>query len=166
MIRAEEERDHAAVYALNAAAFETPAEAGLVDVLREQAHPCASLVAEDGGAIIGHIMFTPVTLAGHAGRKIMALAPMAVAPERQRKGIGSALVRAGLDRCRQLGIGAVVVVGHPAYYSRFGFLPAATFGLGCEFDVPEGVFMAMELQPGHLRGVSGTVRFHPAFSEI
>jgi putative acetyltransferase len=116
LIRDEEQKDRVAVHAVNVSAFETPAEAELVDALREQAHPVVSLVAVEGGTIMGHIMFSPVSLTGHPDLKIMGLAPMAVAPEYQRKGIGSALVRAGLDRCKQLGSGAVVVLGHPGYY--------------------------------------------------
>ena len=163
LIRPEEPGDWAAVRAVNASAFETPLEANLVDLLREQAEPIVSLVAEDTGAVVGHIMFSPVSLPGHPALRIMGLAPMAVAPEHQRKGIGSALVRAGLERCRQLGFGAVVVLGHPDYYPRFGFQPSTRFGIGCEYDVPEGVFMAMELQDGCLRGASGKIQYHGAF---
>ena len=163
LIRAEKEKDRAAVHALNASAFETPAEAGLVDKLRVQAQPIVSLVAEHAGAVIGHIFFSPVTLSGHAGLKIMGLAPMAVAPSHQRSGIGSALVRAGLERCRTLGAGAIVVLGHPLYYPRFGFAPAAHFGIGCEYDAPEEAFMVIELQPDFLKEASGTIQYHAAF---
>jgi GNAT superfamily N-acetyltransferase len=107
-IRTEEEKDRAAVYAVNAAAFETPLEAKLVDALRQRAHPAISLVAEDAETVVGHIMFSPVSLTGHAEMKIVGLGPMAVAPNQQRKGIASALVRAGLEVCRQLGFGAVI----------------------------------------------------------
>ena len=166
LIRPEEQRDWAAIHAVNVSAFETPAEANLVDALREQAQPLVSLIAEDSGAIVGHIMFSPVSLSGHTALKIMGLAPMAVAPEHQRKGIGSALVRAGLDQCRQLGFGAVVVLGHPAYYHRFGFSSSARFGIGCEYEVPEEVFMVVVLEAGFLRGASGKVKYHAAFSNV
>ena len=96
----------------------------------------------------------------------MGLAPMAVLPARQRGGIGSALVRAGLDACRQLGCTAVVVLGHPAYYPRFGFQPASRFALGCEYDVPDEAFMALEVEPGSLVGKAGTIRYHRAFAEV
>ena len=110
-------------------------------------------------------MFSPVSLSGHPALRIMGLAPMAVAPQHQRKGIGSALVGAGLEQCKQLGFGAVVVLGHPAYYPRFGFSPSARFGIGCEYEVPEEVFMVVELQAGFLRGTSGKIKYHPAFSD-
>ena len=86
LIRAEQETDRAAVHAVNVSAFGTPLEADLVDALREHAEPVVSLVAEDNGAIVGHIMFSPVSLSGHSDLKMMGLAPMAVAPEHQRKG--------------------------------------------------------------------------------
>ncbi len=166
LIRIEEEKDWAAVHTLNAAAFETPAEAYLVEALRQQARPVVSLVAEEKLAVVGHIMFSPVKLSGHSELRIMGLAPMAVAPEHQRIGIGSALVRAGLEQCKKLGCGAVVVLGHPEYYPRFGFSPSASFGISCEYDVPEEVFMIIELQPGFLDGVSGKVEYHSAFSSV
>ena len=164
LIRAEEQSDCSAVRVVNVSAFETPAEADLVDALREQARPFVSLVAEDNGTILGHIMFSPVSLSGHPELRIMGLAPMAVAPEHQRKGIGSALVRAGLEQCKQREFGAVVVLGHPGYYPRFGFSPSARFGISCEYEVPEDVFMVVELQKDFLRGASGKIKYHTAFS--
>jgi putative acetyltransferase len=166
LIRPEEPGDWAAVHAVNASAFETPAEAMLVDLLREEAQPIVSLVADADGAIVGHILFSPVSLPGHPALRIMGLAPMAVTPEHQRKGIGSALVRAGLERCSQLGFGAVVVLGHADYYPRFGFHPSTRFGIGCEYDVPADVFMAMELQDGYLQDASGKIQYHAAFSRV
>jgi putative acetyltransferase len=162
-IRTEEERDWAAVYDVNAAAFPTPAEAKLVEALRSQASPIVSLVAENDQTLVGHILFSPVSLTGLPEAKIMGLGPMAVGPGHQRKGIGSALVRAGLEVCKQLGFGAVVVLGHPEFYPRFGFVPSSRFGVGCEYDVPEDVFMIVELQPGYLSGASGTIKYHAAF---
>lgn len=165
LIRAEEERDWAAVDTVNGSAFEASTEARLVALLRERAQPVLSLIAEDDGAIVGHIIFSPVLLSGHAHLKILGLGPMAVLPRHQRKGIGSALVRADLEQGKQLGFGAVVLVGHPQYYPRFGFQPAARFNIACEFDVPEEAFMILELQPGFLAGAQGTIKYHPAFRE-
>ncbi|MBI4616546.1 MAG: N-acetyltransferase [Planctomycetes bacterium] len=152
--------------AVTLAAFPTRAEADLVDALRAGAEPFVSLVAEQGGAIVGHITFSPVTLDALAELRIAGLGPMAVAPAHQRRGIGSALVRAGLDTCRTLGFAAVVVLGHPGFYPRFGFAPSVRFGFRSEYDVPEDVFMALELVPGALRGSTGTARYHPAFGTL
>ena len=154
------------MHAVNASAFETPAEANLVDVLRREAHPVISLVAEDDGAIVGHIMFSPVSLSDLADLKIMGLGPMAVVPKHQRKGIGSALVRAGLEKCKEIAFGAVIVLGHSGYYPRFGFSPSVRYGIRCEYDVPEDVFMVTELQPGYLKNASGIIKYHPAFNDV
>ncbi len=123
-------------------------EADLVDALRRETKPIISLVADDAGAIDGHIMFSPVSLIEHPGLKIMGLAPMAVVAKRQRSGIGSSLVRAGLEACKEIGAGAVVVLGHADYYPRFGFAPAVNFAIGCGYDVPAEAFMAVELRRG------------------
>jgi putative acetyltransferase len=164
LVRAERDDDHAAVHAVNAAAFESPVEAELVDKLRREADPVVSLVAEAGGKIVGHIMFTPVTLPGHPDLRMMGLAPMAVAAAHRGQGIGSALVRNGIDRCARMEMGAVVVLGHPGYYPRFGFRPGAGYGLACEYDAPADSFMVKELQPGYLAGRSGKVSYHAAFA--
>lgn len=166
IVRAEEVRDREPIHALNTAAFETAAEANLVDTLREQARPVVSLVAEDSGTIVGHIMFSPVVVVGHAEVRVMGLAPMAVDPSHQRQGVGAALVRAGLERCRDLGFGAVVVLGHASYYPRFGFRSAASFGVRSAYEAPEEAFMLIELAPGYIHGLSGTVQFHEAFNDL
>jgi putative acetyltransferase len=161
-VRAEESADIPQVHALNRAAFESATEAVLVDALRPEPR-VISLVAEDAGRIVGHIMFSPVRLSGAEDVRAMGLAPMAVVPERQRAGIGSALVGDGLERCRRHGVEAVFVVGHPEYYPRFGFRLASSFGITCEFEVPDEAFMALELTPGALRERTGQVFFHEAF---
>lgn len=165
-IRPEVEADRAAVHALNEAAFGTPAEAELVERLRQGEMALLSLVADVDGAVVGHILFSPVSLTDHPHLNLMGLAPMAVAPECQRKGIGSALVREGLVRCKELGCAAVVVVGHAAFYPRFGFVPAACYALRCEYDVPADVFMVAELQAGALSGASGLVRYADTFAGV
>ena len=164
LIRAEKECDRDPVREVNISAFETLSEADLVDALRQQVHPTVSLVAEENGEVVGHIMFSPVSLSGHPDLKVMGLAPMAVKPSHQKKGVGSALVRAGLDQCRRLGFVAAVVLGHPQYYPRFGFSPSSRFGIDSEYDVPEEVFMAIELRPDALSGKRGKVRYHSAFN--
>jgi putative acetyltransferase len=154
------------VHAVNVSAFETPAEANLVEVLRKDAHPYLSLVVEEDKKIVGHIMFSPVMLSGHTDLKIMGLGPMAVLPEQQRKGIGSALVKAGLIKCKDLGFGAAVVLGHKDFYPRFGFESSLRYGIGCEYDVPPEVFMIIELQPGYLQDAQGIIQYHAAFNDV
>ena len=165
-IRAEAQKDARDVHAINRLAFGGPEEARLVDRLRGQVEPLVSLVLETDGRLIGHILFSPVELAQHANLLIMGLGPMAVLPEMQRQGFGRALVRKGLDECRRLGAGAVVVLGHPEYYSQFGFQNASKFGITSEFDVPDEVFMALELVPGYLEDAAGTARYAPVFSDL
>jgi putative acetyltransferase len=165
-IRPERPADIPGIRAVNLAAFETSTEADLVDALRNQAKPIVSLVAEDRETIVGHIVFSPVTLTRHPELRIIGLAPMAVLPARQRQGIGSALVHEGLKECRRLGFGAVIVLGHAEYYPRFGFTPASEFGISCEYDVPDDVFMALELDKDILRGRSGRIRYHAAFASV
>ncbi len=165
-IRPETEQHKAAIQKINQSTFETCAEATLVDTLRDQCQPIISLIAEEDREVVGHIMFSSVTLSGFSGLKIMGLAPMAVLPNYQRQGIGSALVQTGLDGCRKLGFGAIVVLGHINYYPRFGFIPASRFGIDCEYNVPEDAFMVVELQPGYLSGAKGTVKYHSAFNNV
>lgn len=166
IIREERQGDVESIRAVNLAAFATSAEADLVDALRRQVTPLVSLVAEEDGNVIGHILLSPVTLESEPALTLMGLAPMSVVPSRQRQGIGSSLVREGLERCRQIDAAAVVVLGHPEYYPRFGFVPAVRLSLRSEYDVPEEVFMVRELRDNALRGRSGTIRYHPAFADL
>lgn len=166
MIRQEKEQDQETVFELNCAAFETPAEAQLVDQLRKNVEPLISLVCEDAGEIVGHIMFSPVEIDGLAGKHIMGLAPMAVSPDRQRTGIGSQLIEAGLQHCKNAGVGAVVVLGHTEYYPKFGFKSSIEYGFKSEYDVPEEVFMALELVPGYLEGAHGLAKYSDVFKNV
>ena len=162
-IRPESAADRAAVRAVNVAAFGTALEAELVETLRAKGVPLLSLVADVAAGVVGHILFSPVTLEGHSHLRVMGLGPMAVAPQRQRQGIGSALVAEGLEACKRAGCDAVVVLGHAHFYPRFGFVPAARHALRSEYDVPDDVFMVTELMDGSLRGASGLIRYDEAF---
>jgi len=167
MIRGEAAEDRLAIHRVNALAFERPDEARLVDALREGARPYISLVAVDVERVVGHILFTPVAVESASGTgTALGLAPMAVLPECQRQGIGSRLVREGLAACRRQGHLVVVVLGHPNYYPRFGFVRAATKGLRCEYPVPDEAFMVAELVPGALMGQGGLVRYRAEFAEV
>lgn len=164
--RAETADDHEAVRRVNELAFETAAEANLVDALRA-VRPHVSLVAEEEGRVVGHIFFSPVTFeSGETGALAMGLGPMAVLPEMQRRGVGSRLVREGLEECRRLGAVAVVVLGHADYYPRFGFARASAKGLRCKWPVGDEHFMAAELRPGALDGVRGLVEYRPEFDAV
>ncbi|RAL25112.1 GNAT family N-acetyltransferase [Lujinxingia litoralis] len=159
--------DKDALFALYAGAFESDAEARLVAAFHEQpVEPLVSLIAEDGGDIVGHIALTPVRVEGLKGELAMGLAPMAVVEGRRGEGIGLALIEAGLVASRELGAVAVVVLGHPTYYPKAGFRPAQHFGLRSEYDVPPEVFMAVELVPGALREAAGLVRYHALFADL
>lgn len=130
-VRPERPDDVDQVRTLLTAAFPTDVEARLVDALRNAGRLTDSLVAEDGGRIVGHVAFSPVTIDGTGGG--VGLAPVAVLPEYQRKGVGSQLVREGLRRAKEAGAAFAVVLGEPAYYSRFGFEPASRRGLTDEY---------------------------------
>jgi putative acetyltransferase len=152
-----------AISDVNREAFGGSTEADLVEALRTKAG-CISLVAASKQTVVGHILFTPVEVTGSSGTvQVAGLGPMAVRPPWQRKGVGSRLVRQGLEECRRSGYEAVVVLGHPEYYPRFGFVPASGFGLRCEFDAPDEAFMALELQSGALHAGGGMVRYSVEF---
>ncbi len=129
MWRREEPRDADAVWRVNELAFGEPTEANLVRDLTAAGASTLSLVAEKDGYVVGHILFSPVTIETPAGQvTAIGLAPMAVLPDQQGKGIGTRLVQEGLAQLRRLGYDAVVLVGHPDYYPRFGFKRASRFG--------------------------------------
>jgi putative acetyltransferase len=162
-IRPETAADHEAIRHVNRLAFGQQDEALLVDALRDGGYVRASLVAEKDAQIVGHILFSDLPIITEAGAvPALALAPMAVLPGFQRQGIGSALVRRGLDECRRQGHRIAVVVGHPHFYPRFGFSSKLAANLASPFSGQES-FMALELVPGALEGVAGGVQYPPPF---
>jgi putative acetyltransferase len=163
-VRPEAASDADAIRAVHAAAFDRPVEGRIVDALRQDATPYLGLVAVEGGEVVGHVAFSAATLhCYNAPYTILALGPMAVRPDRQRRGIGSALVREGLEACRRAGRDVVVVLGHPEFYTRVGFVTARPKGVMTEYEVPDEVFLVAELVPNAIRGRRGVVWYHPAF---
>jgi len=152
-----------AIRRVNEAAFRRADEANLVEALRTEGAVLASLVAELGGHVVGHILFSRMWIESAAGQiPAAALAPVAVLPENQRQGIGGRLIRSGLDVLRQQGERIVVVLGHPDYYPRFGF--STEMARSLESPFPADAYMALEIEPGTLKGIRGKVRYAAAFS--
>ena len=165
-IRPETPEDADSIGYVNEQAFGQESESELIEKLRNRGVLTISLVALQDGEIVGHIAFSPVVIeSGISSFEAIALAPMAVLPAYRRQGIGGQLVRAGLEECRRLGHEIIVLVGHPDYYPRFGFVPARPKDIECEFEVPEEAWMILELREGALAGRRGTVRFQPEFKE-
>jgi putative acetyltransferase len=165
-IRKETPADYDDIRYVNRRAFGQEAEGRLVDELRNKNMSVLSQVAVEDDTVIGHIMFSPVTVKSDSNTfEAIALAPMSVLPEYQRKGIGSQLVTAGLEECRRMGYEVVFVLGHSEYYPRFGFVPARGKGINCEFEVPDDAWMVLELKPDTLAGRTGTVIYQPEFRE-
>ena len=164
-IRTARPEDNAAIQEVHARAFGGPVEAQLVHVITERKKAIIALVAVNGGKVVGHILFSVVTIA-HSPDTFSAvgLAPVAVLPDFQRQGIGSKLICEGLERSKHAGYDAVVVLGDPAYYSRFGFLRAADFGLQNEYGAHDE-FMVLPLHDGALEAVRGMVKYLPEFKE-
>lgn len=166
-IREEQPSDITQIWKVNSEAFETENEANLVNALRNSGCSYISLVAETENNVVGHILFTPVELTGNENElKIIGLAPMAVLSRYRKKGIGSKLVKAGLERCKSLGYDAVVVLGHPGYYPKFGFVPSVEYGIRSEYEVPKDVFMILELVTGSLKNQEGLIKYNEAFNSV
>ena len=166
-IRPEQPDDIAAVRAINETAYGQATEATIVDLLRSACPDAVSLVAVENEKILGHIFFSPVSVSsGHEVTQGIGLAPMAVLPERQRQGIGSMLVQAGIDAMRKRNCPFIIVLGHSGYYPRFGFVPASYHGLSCQWDgVPDEAFMVLILDDAAMTGVSGTARYRDEFGQ-
>jgi putative acetyltransferase len=168
-IRAEHLSDIPDIHELNKMAFGQDNEANLVDLLRESEHfvPELSLVAVADDIIVGYILFSKVSIVnGDSRHETLALAPIAIHPAHQKKGIGGKLITHGLQLAQELGYRSVIVLGHELYYPKFGFVSASRWGINAPIDVPSNVFMAIELVPGSLTNVSGTVEYPVEFSTI
>ena len=164
-IRVERPGDVAAIRDINERAFGSSAEARLVDQLRAAHKAVTSLVAQCGDQVVGHILFSPITVANAPESfRGVGLAPMSVLPEFQNQGVGSLLIREGLLACQAAQCDIVVVLGHVGYYPRFGFSRASDYGLENEYDASDA-FMVLELRKGALERISGLVRFSPEFHE-
>lgn len=154
-IREEKPEDASSIREVNDRAFGQPLEGRLVDLLRANGGVLLSLVAVNNADIVGHILFSPVTLDSDGGELLGAgLGPMAVLPELQCAGIGSSLVREGIDRIRSRRVSFIVVLGHPEYYPRFGFVRASQYGVSCQWDVPDEAFMLLRLSDDHGSGLA------------
>ena len=158
-IRPAEARDGPAIREVLLAAFPGPGEADLVDSLRSAGDCVIELVAEDDGAVVGHILFSPM----RAPFRALALGPLAVAPHRHKQGIGSALVEAGHPIAREQGWDAVFLLGDPAYYQRFGYDVALAADFLSPYSGPH--FMVLALR-GALPVTSGDVHYAPAFAAL
>jgi putative acetyltransferase len=160
-IRPETPADIAPIRDVNRRAFGQDQEADLVDALRTNGGSLLSLVAEQNGEVMGHILYSPLVIGSVVGA---ALGPMAVVPEHQRHGIGTLLVEEGHRRLKQSRCPCVAVVGHPGFYPRFGFRPASLLGITCEWDLPDEVFMVLVLDAAMMSAAAGMARYRPEFS--
>ena len=166
LVRHENDQDHDAIRQVNRLAFGQDGEARLVDALRAGDFARLSLVAEFNGQVVGHIMFSGLNIITDTGPiAALALAPMSVLPDFQRQGIGSALVRRGLEICREQGHRIVIVLGHPDFYPRFGFSSKLAEPLMSPYGGRPS-HMAAELVPGALDGVKGKVVYSPPFGDL
>jgi putative acetyltransferase len=167
-IRTETDKDIAAIRHINEAAFGGREEADIVDKVRALPSTKLSLVAvDDDGQLLGHILFSPATLSGDKGQlEGMALAPMAVLPEHQNRGIGSQLVKAGIEMLRAEACPFIIVLGHAHYYPRFGFERASQHNIRSQWaGVPDDAFMILVLEADKLPPQGGVARYCSAFDD-
>jgi putative acetyltransferase len=159
--------DWPAIVDINDSAFEGPRESALIGALERSGRPVISLVALADGVPAGHIFFSLIRIQSPGPPiPVAALAPMAVSPRFQRRGVGSQLVDAGLRDCVNQAYQVVVVVGHPHFYRRFGFTPATGVGLASVYSDAGDAFMALELTAGVLRGRTGVVEYPDEFASV
>ena len=165
-IREEQPQDIEAISELNVRAFGQTQEADLADKLRQNCNDLLSLVAVMQNQVVGHILFSPATIESRQ-RTVhgKALAPMAVLPEYQRQGIGSKLVRTGIEKLKEWQCPFIIVLGHAEYYPRFGFEPASRHGIRSEWEVPDDVFMILVLNEPDFNSISGVAKYRPEFTE-
>ena len=163
-IREELPADTPAIRDVNSRAFGQDQEAHIVDALRSNGAALLSLVATLNGRVVGHIMYSPLSIGSEVTGA--ALGPMAVVPEHQRLGIGTTLVEAGNRKLKDAGYAFIVVVGHADYYPRFGFRPARAHGITCEWELPDDVFMVLMLDETRMQGVSGLAKYRHEFSSV
>jgi predicted N-acetyltransferase YhbS len=170
LIRPETASDLDQISNVTRQAFDSSAEVTMIEKLRKGIDFLLqlSLVALKGHQVLGHILFSPIRIVSENGDRTMslALAPLSVLPEFQRKGVGSALILQGLHTAKDLSYSSVIVLGHADYYPRFGFKPASHWNITCPFPSPDEAFMALELLPHVLDGVDGVVEYAPAFYEL
>jgi len=168
-IEVEQPEDIEAIHEINERAFGRSGEADVIDQLRQTSPVFLSYVARMEGRMVGHVLFTPANIVQEDDWTIsgLGLAPLAVAPEYQGLGIGSALCREGLKRISMEDFPFVIVLGHPGYYPRFGFEPANLYGITCSYhDVPEDCFMIRILNPQKMVGVSGVAYYRQEFDSV
>lgn len=165
MLEVREERpdDIAAIRDVNERAFGQQQEGNIVDTLRSNGAVLLSLVATLDRRVVGHILYSSASIGAVAGA---ALGPMSVLPEHQRLGIGSRLVEAGNRRIKDAGCPFIIVLGHAHFYPRFGFSPASTHGITCEWNVPDDVFMLLVLDEQKMQGVGGLAKYRDEFSTV
>jgi putative acetyltransferase len=167
IIREERPEDIDTIRVVNQKAFGQPQEGTIVDALRKNNGVLLSLVATINNSVVGHILYSPVSIETDGKTCNGAgLGPMAVLPEHQRHGIGSKMVDAGNQKLKEAGCPFIVVVGHPEFYTRFGFKTASRYGIQCEWDVPDNVFMVLIIDQANMEKISGLAKYREEFSTV
>lgn len=159
ILRKEEKKDFDEIRNINNICFNGDYESRLIENLRQGSNFILSLVAKDNGKIVGHIMYSRIKI---GDINSVALAPMCVIPEYQKKGIGTDLIKESFKYLKEINEKNIVVLGHTDFYKRLGFEKSANYGVKCPFDVPEDIFMVFELEKGSL--TEGIVEYGEEFS--
>jgi putative acetyltransferase len=166
-IRLEQPSDIEEIRNIYSLSFGQPQEGSIVDKLRVNCNEIVSLVAVSGKKVVGHILFSPAILEGKTNNiKGMGIAPMAVLPEFQNRGIGSKLVREGINKLKTKEYSFIIVLGHAKFYPRFGFERASKYGINCQWEgVPDDAFMILVLNAKEIEGISGTAKYRDEFND-